>query len=96
MAKPSPSHSGKKELVSLGIAIKALRLEKGWSQEAFADHAEIDRSYAGGIERGEHNLAIINIIKISTALGISAAKLLENAQLRKLPPHSCKTRCIYK
>ena len=81
MAKPSPSHNRKKELVSLGIAIKALRLEKGWSQEAFADHAEIDRSYAGGIERGEHNLAIINIIKISTALGISAAKLLENAQL---------------
>jgi transcriptional regulator with XRE-family HTH domain len=81
MAKPSPSHNRKKELVSLGIAIKVLRLEKGWSQEAFADHAEIDRSYAGGIERGEHNLAIINIIKISTALGISAAKLLENAQL---------------
>ena len=81
MAKPSPSHTRKKELVSLGIAIKALRLEKGWSQEAFADHAEIDRSYADGIERGEHNLAIINIIKISTALGISAAKLLENAQL---------------
>ena len=81
IAEPFPTYNRKNELVFLGMAIKALRLEKGWSQEAFAVHAEIDRSYAGGIERGEHNLAIINIIKISTALGISAAKLLENAQL---------------
>jgi transcriptional regulator with XRE-family HTH domain len=67
--------------VSLGIAIKALRLEKGWSQEAFADHAEIDRSYAGGIERGEHNLALVNLLKISKAFGVSAAALLEKANL---------------
>jgi transcriptional regulator with XRE-family HTH domain len=81
MAKPSPSHSGMKELVSLGQAIRESRLDMGWSQEAFADHAEIDRSYAGGIERGEHNLALVNLLKISKALGVSAAALLEKAKL---------------
>lgn len=58
MAQPSPAYNGKKELVSLGKAVRELRLEKGWSQEAFADFAGIDRSYIGGIERGEHNLAV--------------------------------------
>jgi transcriptional regulator with XRE-family HTH domain len=73
MAQPFPSHSGRKELVSLGQAVKELRLAKGWSQEAFADHVSIDRSYIGGIERGEHNLALVNLIKIASTLGINAA-----------------------
>ena len=81
MAQPSPSHSGRKELVSLGQAVKELRLAKGWSQEAFADYAEIDRSYIGGIERGEHNIALINLVKIASTLGIKASQLLEKAKL---------------
>lgn len=81
MAKPSPSYGGKKELVSLGQAVRKLRLEKGWSQEALADYAGIDRSYVGGIERGEHNLALFNLLKISAALQIKAATLLEKAKL---------------
>jgi transcriptional regulator with XRE-family HTH domain len=81
MAQPSPTHSGRKELVSLGQAVRELRLAKGWSQEAFADYVGIDRSYIGGIERGEHNLALINLIKIASTLGIKAAQLLEKAKL---------------
>ncbi len=81
MAQPSPSHSGRQELGSLGQAVRELRLTKGWSQEAFADYAEIDRSYIGGIERGEHNIALINLLKIASALGIKAAQLLEKAKL---------------
>lgn len=72
MAQPSPTHSGRKELVSLGQAVKELRLAKGWSQEAFADHVGIDRSYIGGIERGEHNLALVILIKIARTLGTMA------------------------
>jgi len=64
MAKPSPSYNGNKKLVALGAAIRGLRLKTGLSQEAFADEAGIDRSYLGGIERGEHNIAIMNLIKI--------------------------------
>ena len=81
MAQPSPSYSGKKELVSLGQAVRELRLEMGLSQEAFADIAGVDRSYMGGIERGEHNLALVNLLKIATALKISAASLLAKANL---------------
>lgn len=81
MAKPSPSFSGAKELISLGKAIRALRTEMGLSQEAFADAVGIDRSYLGGIERGEHNLAIMNLLKISETLEIPASQLLQIAEL---------------
>jgi|688.fasta_scaffold1162981_1 transcriptional regulator with XRE-family HTH domain len=74
MAQPSPTHSGRKELVSLGQAVRELRLAKGWSLEAFADHVCIDRSYVGGIERGEHNIALVNLIKIASNLGIKVAQ----------------------
>jgi transcriptional regulator with XRE-family HTH domain len=81
MAKPSPTYSRNKELVALGLAVREFRMKKGWSQETFADHAGIDRSYIGGIERGEHNLAIMNLLKISSALGVKGHALLEEADL---------------
>ena len=81
MAKPSPSYSGLPELVSLGAEIKALRLKKGLSQEAFADELGIDRSYVGGIERGEHNVALVNLLKIASALNMTLAQLAQKAKL---------------
>lgn len=80
MAKKSPSFSGNPALVSLGTAIRAARKAKGLSQEALAALADIDRSYMGGIERGEHNLAIMNLLKIADALGIKASLLLDQAK----------------
>ena len=73
MAKKSPSFSGNPALVGLGAAIRAARKAKGLSQEALAELAGIDRSYMGGIERGEHNLAIMNLLKIADALGLKAS-----------------------
>lgn len=81
MAKPSPSYSGATELVALGRTIKGLRINLGLSQEALAFEAGIDRSYIGGIERGEHNLALINLLKIAKTLGIPASELLKNSKL---------------
>jgi len=81
MARPSPTHSGIKELVSLGKAIRGLRLEIGLSQETLADDVGIDRSYMGGIERGEHNVALVNLVKIAQALNITTAELLAKAKL---------------
>ena len=80
MAKKSPSFSGNSSLVSLGEAIRAARKAQGLSQEALAERADIDRSYMGGIERGEHNLAIMNLLKIANALGIKASSLLDQAK----------------
>lgn len=79
MAKPSPSFSGNPALVGLGAVMRAERRAQGLSQEALANKADIDRSYMGGIERGEHNIAIINFLKIANALGIKASVLLEKA-----------------
>lgn len=80
VAKPSPSFAGNPALVSLGAAIRAERQAQGLSQEALADKANIDRSYMGGVERGEHNIAIMNLLKIADALGVKASELLDKAE----------------
>jgi transcriptional regulator with XRE-family HTH domain len=81
MARPSPTHSRSKELLALGRAIRVMRLETGLSQEALADEAGIDRSYIGGVERGEHNVALVNLVKISKSLKITVSELLSKAKL---------------
>ncbi len=81
MAKPSPKFSGNKELVSLGMAIRSARKSSDISQEALAAEAELDRSYMGGIERGEHNLTLMNICRISAALDLKPSELLASAGL---------------
>lgn len=81
MAKPSPSFSGNPALVKLGAAIRAARLDKQLSQEALADKANIDRSYIGGIERGEHNVAFMNLLKIADALEMKLIEVLLNCEL---------------
>lgn len=80
VAKPSPSFAGNPALVRLGAAIRTERQAQGLSQEALADKANIDRSYMGGIERGEHNIAIMSLLKISDALGVKASQLLDKAR----------------
>jgi len=59
----------------LGQQIRTLREEQGLSQEEFAGLADIDRAYYGGIERGERNVAALNIIKIAEALKVEVGKL---------------------
>jgi transcriptional regulator with XRE-family HTH domain len=81
VAKPSPSYSGDPALIKLGVAIRKARLDKQLSQEALADKAGIDRSYIGGIERGEHNVAFMNLIKIANALEMKFATLLGMSEL---------------
>lgn len=61
-----------------GETLRKIRIDAELSQEELAERAGIDRSYLGGIERGEHNLALINIIKIANALNLPPHKLLES------------------
>ena len=63
------------KLALLGQSIRRLREEKNLSQEKFAGLAGIDRAYYGGIERGERNVAAINIMKIAEALEAEVGKL---------------------
>jgi transcriptional regulator with XRE-family HTH domain len=64
-------------LVRFGERVRELRKEQGYSQENFAYACGLDRTYMGGIERGERNLAIRNIEKIADTLGISIAELMD-------------------
>ena len=58
-----------------GERVRELRQKREWSQEEFADIAELDRSYIGCIERGERNVSIENICKIAIALNVSPSEL---------------------
>lgn len=98
MAKPSPTHANDPSLVALGATIRSTRTALNMSQEALALAADLDRSYMGGIERGEHNIALINIIKIASALKLKASDLLTAsslwAQLRnKRFSHNVRSEC---
>lgn len=75
MAKPSPTYSGNPVLIKLGQKIRLIREQKGFSQESIALASGIDRSYFGGIERGEHNVAVVNLEKIAIALDVKIKDL---------------------
>lgn len=58
-----------------GKAVRQKRHRLGVSQEAFADLCGLDRTYVGGIERGERNVALVNIERIARALRLSISDL---------------------
>ena len=58
-----------------GGRVRELRKQKGLSQEALALACDLDRTYVGGVERGERNISLVNIQKIAEALGVSAREL---------------------
>ena len=64
-------------LIRFGKRVRKLRKEQGYSQENFAYACELDRTYVGGIERGERNLSLRNIERIADTLEISLADLME-------------------
>ncbi len=64
----------------LGNNIKQLRKKLDLSQEQLAEKADLHRTYIGGIERGERNVSLDNIVAISRALGVSASELLEGVE----------------
>lgn len=63
------SELDKEHLLRFGVQVRALRLAQGYSQEAFADACKLHRTYMGGVERGERNLSLLNIVKIAETLG---------------------------
>ncbi len=63
-------------LARFGQRVRELRQAKGLSQEGFAAECNLDRTYVGGIERGERNLALRNIEVIASTLGISLSELM--------------------
>jgi transcriptional regulator with XRE-family HTH domain len=57
--------------------MRLMRAERGWSQEALAAEAGLNRTYLSAVERSEQNISLDNLWKIATAFGIPAYELLQ-------------------
>lgn len=64
-------------LLRFGERVRELRTRHGWSQEDFAAECGLDRTYVGGIERGERNVGLRNIELIARTLGVSLSQLMK-------------------
>ena len=64
-------------LKKFGDRVQSLRNQAGISQEKLAEMAEMHRTYISGIERGERNVSLINIMRLASALNVSVSKLME-------------------
>jgi transcriptional regulator with XRE-family HTH domain len=62
----------------VGKNLRAYRLERGYSQEAFADYMGVHRTYFGAVERGERNLTLQTLEKIAEFLGVDPRTLLDD------------------
>ena len=77
MPRTKPDRDPDPLLKAFGDRVRELRRELGYSQEAFGDLCGMDRSYMGGIERGEHNLALVNVFRIIHALELKPSAFFE-------------------
>lgn len=60
--------------------MREVRLERGFSQEALAQRAKLDRTYVSGIERGERNPSLENLLKLADALGVQLSQIAARAE----------------
>ncbi|MEQ8705828.1 MAG: helix-turn-helix transcriptional regulator [Phaeodactylibacter sp.] len=70
------SESEQAYLTRLGHRLRSLRKQRGLSQEALAFEADLDRTYVSSVERGERNIAVLNLAKLARALGVEVSVLL--------------------
>lgn len=63
--------------VVFGKQVRKIRLERRLSQEKLAELANLHRNYVGGVERGERNVSLLNIVKLAHALKIRVPELVE-------------------
>lgn len=68
-------------LMRLGIAIREIRKEQGFSQEGLALETDIHRSHMGSLERGKINASILTLLKICETLNVPLADIISRAKL---------------
>ncbi len=70
---------------ALGAAIRRARAERGMSQEQLALEAGLDRTYVGGIERGERNPSYANLLKLAACLDAPLSVIIRSAEESREP-----------
>ena len=66
----------------------------GISQETLAEKAGLHRTYVGGVEQGRRNVSLLNIVKLSQALGVEAASVFEHMKTIKILNNSMLHRVM--
>lgn len=76
MDKKEHTFIEKKLLKKIGESIRTYRLKNNMSQEELAYESGLDRAYVGRVERGEKNISVLSLKKISDALKIDFVKII--------------------
>lgn len=70
----------REELSRFGAHVRRLRLSKGLSQEGLAELSGLHRTYVGSLERGERNVALLNIVALARALDVAPSELVAESK----------------
>jgi len=69
----------------LGGRLKAVREQKGYSQEGLAGVSGLHRNYIGMVERGERNITLKNYARLCEALGLALSDLFKDEDVPPQP-----------
>ena len=67
-------------VAGFGVGVRQLREAQGWSQERLAEHANLNRSYIGEIERGCVIASLLTVEKLAAALQLTPSALLTHCE----------------
>ncbi|MCU0785879.1 MAG: helix-turn-helix transcriptional regulator [Verrucomicrobia bacterium] len=77
------SQESKNQLKAFGLRVRKLREALDWSQDQLAEQADLHRTYISGLERGERNVSVLNILRLARALKTTPGKLLDDIEGRR-------------
>jgi transcriptional regulator with XRE-family HTH domain len=72
------SPESKNQLKTFGLRVRKLREDLDWSQDQLAEQADLHRTYISGLERGERNVSVLNIVRLARALKTTPGKPLDD------------------
>lgn len=78
-----PVTSSSAVLVALGRAVRALRVERGFSQERLAEESGIHPRYLSDVERGRRNIGMVNVDRLARALSVDLATLMAGVEAER-------------